>query len=207
MTNRLMCGAILAIAAVASLTLALGSSTEQATANSTADPAKTLFASTGNFITHDFSGKEAKELRCLALNIYWEARSEPMAGQFAVAAVTLNRAKDPRFPQDICDVVRDGGEINRHRCQFSWWCDGKGDTPLEKRAWNRAMMVARLVNAEAVADPTGGALWYHADYVSPSWAKVKSPTARIGRHIFYVYPKADGAEVSEAPSPEGAKTY
>ncbi len=196
MTNRLMCGAILAIAAVASLTLALGGSTEQATANSMSEPNKSLFTSTANFIRHDLSEKDSSELHCLALNVYWEARSEPVAGQFAVAAVTLNRAKDPRFPQDVCEVVRDGGEKHRHRCQFSWWCDGKQDTPLEKRAWNRAVMVARLVYAGVIADPTDGALWYHADYVEPTWAKVKSATARIGRHIFYVYPKATDTEVS-----------
>lgn len=207
MSNRLMCGAILAIAAVASLTLALGGSTEQATADSLSEPHKTLFSSTGNFITHEMSETESRELRCLALNVYWEARSEPIAGQFAVAAVTLNRAEDPRFPQDVCEVVRDGGEAQRHRCQFSWWCDGKQDTPLEKRAWNRAMMVARLVYAGAVSDPTNGALWYHADYVEPTWAKVKSATARIGRHIFYVYPKPGETEVSSVSQGDVTSTH
>jgi spore germination cell wall hydrolase CwlJ-like protein len=196
MTNRLICGTILAIAAVTSLALSLGGTAERATAGSLTTNSSTLFSSTQNFIKHDRHANAASEVRCLALNVYWEARSEPVDGQIAVAAVTLNRANDPRFPQDVCSVVRDGGETRRHRCQFSWWCDGKQDTPLEKRAWNRAMMVARLVYAGAIADPTQGALWYHADYVEPSWAKVKSKTAQIGRHIFYVYPKIEDTEVS-----------
>jgi spore germination cell wall hydrolase CwlJ-like protein len=51
-----------------------------------------------------------KALRCLALNIYHEARSEPRAGQIAVASVTLNRVKSKRFPGTVCDVVMQGGK-------------------------------------------------------------------------------------------------
>lgn len=136
-------------------------------------------------VTHTRADIEQENLQCLALNIYWEARSEPMAGQLAVAAVTLNRVQDPRFPSDICSVVRQGGEVRRHGCQFSWWCDGKDDEPLEFNAWRQAMTVARLSSAGIVDDPTQGALWYHADYVSPGWSQAMEPVTRIGRHIFY----------------------
>ena len=122
------------------------------------------------------------------MNIYWEARSEPVDGQIAVAAVTLNRVRDNRFPDEICDVVYQGGETRRHRCQFSWWCDGKRDEPLETEAWLRANMLARLVHAGIVSDPTEGALWYHADYVDPFWADAKVKITKIGRHIFYQLP-------------------
>jgi spore germination cell wall hydrolase CwlJ-like protein len=75
---------------------------------------------------------------CLAENVYHEARNQPAAGQMAVMSVTMNRVKDPRFPNTICEVVREGphrpswkgtGEMIpvRHRCQFSWYCDGKSD--------------------------------------------------------------------------------
>lgn len=139
-------------------------------------------------VSHAQADSERENLQCLALNIYWEARSEPMAGQLAVAAVTLNRVQDPRFPNDICSVVRQGGEVRRHGCQFSWWCDGKDDEPLEPDAWRRAMTLARLTTAGIVDDPTRGALWYHADYVSPDWAQSMEQVTRIGRHIFYVGP-------------------
>ena len=80
----------------------------------------TLFVHAKNFVVHEHDNARDAALQCLALNVYWEARSEPMQGQLAVAAVTLNRVNDPRFPDDICDVVRQGGEVRKHRCQFSW---------------------------------------------------------------------------------------
>jgi len=156
-----------------------------------------LFASAANFIVHDNDAERLAELRCLALNIYWEARSESIPGQIAVAAVTLNRVQSPRFPASVCDVVRQGGEIRRHRCQFSWWCDGKKDIPKDADAWRRATTLARLISAGAVDDPTDGALWYHADYVQPKWAGAKEPVAKIGRHIFYTLPEARNVQVSE----------
>lgn len=144
---------------------------------------------------HKAAADHQRELKCLALNIYWEARSEPVTGQVAVAAVTLNRAEHERFPSDICDVVRQGGEIRRHRCQFSWWCDGKRDDPLEAEAWRRANTLARLTAAGVIEDPTGGAMWYHADYVEPYWAEAKKQVTKIGKHIFYTLPKTHGNSI------------
>ncbi|WP_342450083.1 cell wall hydrolase [Thiorhodococcus minor] len=125
-----------------------------------------------------------QDLRCLALNIYHEARSEPKSGQVAVARVTLNRVASRAFPGSICEVVKQGG-IKRNRCQFSWWCDGRSDLPTEKRAWRQAMEIARNVLDDAVPDPTRGALYYHANYTKPSWSRVYHRTTRIGRHLFY----------------------
>lgn len=186
MTHRLILGAALGIAATIAVTLSLGGPAERAEANAPSD----------DYVAQAWNADAASELRCLALNVYWEARSEPLEGQLAVAAVTLNRTQDARFPSSVCDVVRDGGADRRHRCQFSWWCDGKSDEPLEIDAWRRAEMVAILTRAGVVPDPTKGALWYHADYVKPAWAKVKQITAQIGRHIFYVYPDAEPVQVS-----------
>lgn len=124
-------------------------------------------------------------LTCLAHNIYWEARSEPLAGRIAVATVTLNRVRDPLFPADLCDVVRKGGARIRHGCQFSWWCDGKADEPRDRTAWRQAVAVAEDALAGLRDDPTGGALWYHADYVAPPWSQALRRMTRIGRHIFY----------------------
>ncbi|MGB0681625.1 MAG: cell wall hydrolase [Magnetovibrionaceae bacterium] len=126
-----------------------------------------------------------RTLQCLAMNIYWEARSEPDLGQVAVAAVTLNRANHKAFPNDVCGVVQQGGAERRHLCQFSWWCDGKSDLPREDKAWDESMELARHVLDGELDDPTDGAMWYHADYVKPAWSRKKVRVAKIGRHIFY----------------------
>ena len=127
-----------------------------------------------------------EELNCLALNIYHEARNEPDEGQVAVAHVVLNRISDPRFPATVCKVIRQGGERVRHRCQFSWWCDGRSDRPRNSRKWQSIKSMAEAVYWGRSQDPTGGALWYHADYVSPYWGRVFKRSRQIGRHIFYL---------------------
>lgn len=125
------------------------------------------------------------ELRCLALNIYFEARGEPEAGRLAVGHVVLNRMEDPRFPDTICAVVKQGGEDRLHRCQFSWWCDGQSDTPRDAAAWAQSRQAAQKVYWALDPDPTGGALWYHAHYVAPDWRHRFVRSAVIGQHIFY----------------------
>jgi spore germination cell wall hydrolase CwlJ-like protein len=128
----------------------------------------------------------AEEIGCLALNIYFEARGEPDLGKIAVAYVVLNRVADKRFPATVCDVVRQGGEQRLHRCQFSWWCDGRSDTPRDTRSWQQVQAVARQVYWGFSPDPTAGALWYHADSISPSWDHVFNRGPQIGQHIFYL---------------------
>ena len=129
-----------------------------------------------------------RELECLALNIYWEARSELLLGQMAVAAVTLNRVAAPAFPNSVCAVVFQGEERGRHLCQFSWRCDGRADLPHNLAAWREARRVAELALRHQVDDPTGGALWYHADHVLPAWTNEMKLRARIGHHLFYDRP-------------------
>lgn len=125
------------------------------------------------------------ELQCLAMNIYHEARGESIEGRMAVAYVTLNRMASDRFPDSICAVVKQGGETRRHRCQFSWWCDGRSDRPLDQQAWHDSVFSAIDAVMFSQHDTTGKALFYHADYVKPSWARKMTRTSRIGRHIFY----------------------
>ncbi len=125
-----------------------------------------------------------EDLQCLALNIYHEARSEPLTGQLAVAQVTLNRVASEAFPESVCEVVKQGGQ-KRNRCQFSWWCDGKSDHPTEEKAWRKSLDLGRRVLAEQSPDPTKGALYYHATYVSPTWSRSFQRTAQIGSHLFY----------------------
>lgn len=124
------------------------------------------------------------EARCLALNIYHEARSEPTIGQVAVAMVTLNRVADDAFPNTVCSVVKQGG-YKRGSCQFSWYCDGKTDLPRNTKAWRRAQEVAYMVLFHGAADPTRGAMWYHTKYVKPRWARRLRRTKSIGVHVYY----------------------
>lgn len=124
------------------------------------------------------------QLECLALNVYFEARSESLEGQLAIAHTTLNRVDDDRFPNTICGVVRQGGETES-TCQFAWWCDGKSDRARERDAWRQSLAVARRAVRNRFADPTDGALYFHHVAVRPAWARQRELTARIGRHLFY----------------------
>ncbi len=124
------------------------------------------------------------DLACLALNVYWEARSESPNGQMAVAKVTLNRVRSDDFPDTVCGVVTQGAE-RRTGCQFSWQCDGRDDTPRDQGAWAEARSVALRSLYADTPDPTDGALFYHATYVTPKWVRLMAPVRRIGRHVFY----------------------
>jgi spore germination cell wall hydrolase CwlJ-like protein len=126
------------------------------------------------------------EVRCLALNIYFEARSEGEQGQLAVGHVVMNRVADRHYPSTVCNVVRQGGEKRRNRCQFSWWCDGEPDKPLNKKAWLKSLKLAIKVYFGHSEDPTDGALWYHADYANPYWSDTLIMGNKIGQHIFYL---------------------
>lgn len=126
-----------------------------------------------------------EEIECLALNLYFEARGEPVLGRLAVAHVVMNRVAHPRFPETVCGVVRQGGERPRWTCQFTWWCDGRSDRPEDKRAWAAAKMLAAKVYWGYSQDPTDGALWYHAHYTLPGWADALVRGPVIGQHIFY----------------------
>ena len=126
------------------------------------------------------------EVFCLALNIYFEARSEEEEGQLAVGHVVMNRIADRHYPGTACDVVQQGGEQRLHRCQFSWWCDGRSDEPLNKKAWLKSIKLAIKVYFGHSEDPTEGALWYHADYANPYWSDTLVLGNKIGQHIFYL---------------------
>jgi len=127
-----------------------------------------------------------EEINCLALNIYFEARGESVDGKIAVGHVVLNRVADKRYPDKICKVVKQGGQRPRHKCQFSWWCDGRSDRPRDLQAWKESQVLARVVFWGYSEDPTGGALWYHANYSRPGWRRRLERGPTIGRHLFYV---------------------
>jgi spore germination cell wall hydrolase CwlJ-like protein len=124
-------------------------------------------------------------LMCLALNVYHEARSEPLQGQAAVAHVVLNRVASGRWPDDVCSVVHQGYEKGKFKCQFTWYCDGKPDEPTEILAWAKSVLVANQVLTGVVPDVTNGATHYHARYVNPYWSASLSKTVTYGSHLFY----------------------
>lgn len=131
-----------------------------------------------------------QDMLCLALNDYWEARGETLMGRVAVAQVVLNRAQDPRYPNTICDVVQENRSGRIHGCQFSWYCDGRSDAPVNAAAWRSSVLMALSIlrRDNAIADPTDGALWYHNSSVRPGWAGKVRHTVKIGRHLFYADP-------------------
>lgn len=127
-----------------------------------------------------------EDVRCLAQNIYFEARNEPIQGRLAVAFVTVNRVRDASFPNTVCAVVRQGIRRGRHHlCQFSWYCDRRADIVRNEEKYADAMTLAMEVLEGHVEDNTNGALYYHANYVSPRWRDGFEHTTTIGNHIFY----------------------
>jgi N-acetylmuramoyl-L-alanine amidase len=131
------------------------------------------------------------QVQCMALNVYYEARGSNLADRAAVADVVLNRVNDSRYPDTVCGVVKQGlqnadGSMRRNKCQFSWYCDGKHDRPLDEDRWVEAQSIAwNMVEENKYRGITEGATHYHATYVNPRWASTLQLVGRIGAHIFY----------------------
>jgi N-acetylmuramoyl-L-alanine amidase len=128
-----------------------------------------------------------QNLTCLARNVYFEARGEPIAGQYAVAEVTMNRRASARFPDSVCSVVyekRWDPIRKRYVGAFSWTELEAVPIPMDNE-WKRAWNVAEAVYYQRRAPVLEGALYYHATHIKPQWAKEKQRVARIGKHIFY----------------------
>ena len=127
----------------------------------------------------------SREQRCLAEAVYFEARSEPAAGQAAVAQVVLNRVKSGLYPDSVCGVVYQ----NRHRylgCQFSFACEGKSLRVTESGPWKQAVKIAlEVTEGKTYLPAVGDATHYHAKYVKPHWSRVFNKKDTIGQHIFY----------------------
>ena len=136
-------------------------------------------------------------LMCMALNMYHEAKNQSMLGQLAVGQVVMNRVEDKRFPDNVCDVVTEAVTYKGtdkpvlHKCQFSWYCDGQKDEPAfdSKEWWDAKEYASIVLSGTIMLDVTEGATHYHATYVRPAWAKTKTKTTRIDRHIFYRWEK------------------
>jgi spore germination cell wall hydrolase CwlJ-like protein len=137
---------------------------------------------------------ENGEAVCLAKNIYFEAGNQPVAGKIAVAQVVINRVESQHYPDTICGVVYQarwgknwkGTSVPiRNMCQFSWFCDGKSDEPVDSATWMLSLSVASSVIWNSYGDITEGSTHYHNDSVYPYWADSLRQTVIINNHLFY----------------------
>ena len=137
---------------------------------------------------------ENGERYCMAQNIYFEAANQSFAGKIAVGHVVINRVEDLQFPNNVCGVIYQAKtKVNwkgnvvpiRNQCQFSWYCDGLSDEPVDSVTWIKSLRIADLVLTGEYKDITEGALWYHADYIYPYWADELEEVTQIDNHRFY----------------------
>ena len=131
--------------------------------------------------------KSNKQMACLAEALYFEARGEPIKGQLAVGEVILNRVEDPRYPSSICKVINQGTG-RRFACQFTYTCDGKLETVNERKPYEMALKIAKILMTTHDRRLTRGSTHYHSNYVNPKWSKKFERVAKFGRHIFYRQP-------------------
>lgn len=116
---------------------------------------------------------------CLAKAVYFEARGESLEGQLAVAKVVLNRAASGTYPGEVCAVVT-------QKAQFSFVRRGRLPRADESsESWRRAVAITHIARNALASSVPENVLWYHADYVAPSWGKRLNKVTRIGTHIFY----------------------
>jgi N-acetylmuramoyl-L-alanine amidase len=116
------------------------------------------------------------QLECMAKVVQHEAANQPLQGQLAVAQLILNRVKSPLFPKTICGVANQPGQF------FS---TAAYAVSASSRRWRTAVAIARIARDEAMPQIAPGALFYHASYVRPSWARRRVVVARVGEHVFY----------------------
>jgi N-acetylmuramoyl-L-alanine amidase len=124
------------------------------------------------------SDSGSRELDCLATGIYFESKSEPLAGQLAVGKVIANRAQSGgRFPSTYCGVLFQRGQFSFVR--------GRSLPAIQhsNRQWQTAVAIAKIVDQGLKQSAVGSALFFHARYVSPGWHLKR--IASIGNHVFY----------------------
>ncbi len=145
--------------------------------------------SLAGFHSEQLSGatERARETRCLAEAIYYEARGESVVGQLAVAEVVVNRVRSKHYPDTFCDVVYEGS-YRSTGCQFTFTCDGSLRHRPYGAAWRQANVVAGGVVAGFARPMTHSATHYHTNEVDPYWSASLIETTRIGAHVFYRFP-------------------
>ena len=161
------------------------------------------FSAFGKRVTYaPLSYDYVDEVKCLAQNIYFEARDQTIKGQIAVALVTLNRVESRQFPNTICKVIHQAsrysnGKLKKHKCHFSWYCDGLSDIPRDRIAWKVSNTIARAMLQKSgvhikhfgkkwdMKDFLNGAKYYHRIDVNPYWNNKMIKVMTIDDHIFW----------------------
>lgn len=131
------------------------------------------------------SPPDRAEMECMALTLYFEARGEPFAGQWEVAQVVLARVSSEDYPETVCGVVKQAKKPGRFNCQFTWWCDGRGDDPRNLVAYRQALGLSFF--AMKVGPAPTAPTHYHATYVEPKdwdWSQFEV-VSQVGGHVFY----------------------
>jgi spore germination cell wall hydrolase CwlJ-like protein len=136
------------------------------------------------FVFKGNSAARPQALQCLASAVYYEAGSQDVEGERAVAQVVLNRVRHPAFPASVCGVVYEGSTRSTG-CQFTFTCDGSLYRQPDSAGWKRAYRIAEAALSGYVFAPVGYATHYHANYVVPYWASTLAKNAVVGAHIFY----------------------
>lgn len=136
------------------------------------------------FVLSTDADDRERAITCLTQAVYYEAASEGVDGERAVAQVVLNRLHHPGYPSTVCGVVYEGAERTTG-CQFTFVCDGSLQRQPIAALWTRSRKIAEDALAGKVFARVGHATHYHADYVLPYWADSLDKTLQIGRHIFY----------------------
>lgn len=125
-------------------------------------------------------------IMCMAIALYFEARSEPVVAQYRVAEVIVNRVESPKYPDNVCAVVKQDLGPKDHDCQFSFYCDGKDEVIANVDAFEEVLDVTLDVLSDdyTPALPTG-TMWYHTQASKPSWASRLKRVGAVGAHYFY----------------------
>lgn len=133
-----------------------------------------------------------RALECLSAAVYYEASSESLEGQRAVAQVVLNRVRHPIYPGTVCEVVFQG-HSRITGCQFTFTCDGSLARPRRGGAWALAVQIAGSALDGFVTRSVGTATHYHADWVAPWWRTTLTKLNTLGAHIFYRWKAGTGS--------------
>lgn len=145
------------------------------------------------FVISTAAGSDgARALDCLTAAVYYEAATESLDGQRAVAQVVLNRVRHSAFPQSVCGVVF-SGSTRRTGCQFTFTCDGALYRRPSAGGWARARIIAQAALSGQVYAPVGQATHYHTLWVAPYWSPSLVKVANIGAHTFYRWKGFTGA--------------
>lgn len=186
---------------------------EKTTTDRVVEQAQNVFERTISIISTPFPFLNEREVECLARNIFYESASEPVEGKVAVGIVTLNRTVDPRFPSDVCGVVKQKTVFTKTKtvvketpgffgpkkvqetkqvatpvCQFSWYCQRVRKPKEDDPRWIESQQVAQELadgGYEQYRVKYADAKHFHAVYVKPDWRRTNRRIARVGNHIFY----------------------